>query len=255
MTLLRLFAASSLVYLFLILSRDFLHTSYVGDDTIIFAILKCLPIWILIGVARISSTPEPNSWFTWLVIFGLGFSSLGDFALALSDKWFVVGLAMFLVAHLFYIAAFGFPRKALHFARGLPFFALAAGLYYFLLLPKLPGVLVLPVAVYVSVISTMVWRAAARVGEGKKQEDAVRGRPRSVTEELVVKRPMGQEGSEWTAFIGAIVFMVSDLVLAVNKFVVPFQAASLLTMTTYYLGQVLIASSVNRKPLPKPKTT
>lgn len=203
---------------------------------------------------------QKNTKYTWLVILGLLFSSFGDFALALSeildsfgvkDLGFISGLSLFLIGHLFYVAAFGFSWNSLHVARAAPFYLFGAGVYYFALFPKLHPDLRIPVAAYITVITTMAWRAAARIGEGMKAEEKIR--PKSPTEKLVVKRKMGIEGSEWSGFIGAVIFVLSDLVLAINKFVFPFRAASLVTMILYYSGQLGIAGSVNWRPEVKTK--
>ena len=44
--------------------------------------------------------------------------------------------------------------------------------------------------------------------------------------------------------MGALVFVVSDSILAANKFVAPLPMAKYLIMVTYYSGQGLIALSV-----------
>ena len=43
--------------------------------------------------------------------------------------------------------------------------------------------------------------------------------------------------------VGALSFIVSDSILAVNKFVVPIPLAKPLVMVTYYLGQHFIAKT------------
>jgi uncharacterized membrane protein YhhN len=44
--------------------------------------------------------------------------------------------------------------------------------------------------------------------------------------------------------IGAILFLVSDSVLAINRFAKPFRAAEALLLTTYFAAQTLIALSL-----------
>ncbi len=46
------------------------------------------------------------------------------------------------------------------------------------------------------------------------------------------------------AFGGALLFMVSDTVLAFERFKGPFKASVLLVMTTYFCAQGLITASV-----------
>ena len=77
-----------------------------------------------------------------------------------------------------------------------------------------------PVAVYVTVIVVMGWRAAARAAGAAPM-------------------PSGE-----LALAGALLFMISDGVLAVDRFARPFAAADGAVMTTYYAAQTLIALSV-----------
>ena len=80
---------------------------------------------------------------------------------------------------------------------------LGIGLSLFLWLrPGIPPQLSTPVFIYVLVISTMSWRANARVFSRKS--GAI---------------------SQWMALFGAIIFMVSDLCIAIDKFYTPLSAA------------------------------
>lgn len=49
---------------------------------------------------------------------------------------------------------------------------------------------------------------------------------------------------------GAALFIVSDSLIAINKFLTPIPAASLFIMTTYYAGQFLICRGVIKKADP-----
>jgi uncharacterized membrane protein YhhN len=82
-------------------------------------------------------------------------------------------------------------------------------------MPHLPSDLVFPLAVYMTALTAMVWRAAARIGK--------------------------KEGGERCGFLGALLFFFSDIVLAFNLFVAPIPAADLYVMCMYYLGQCFIA--------------
>lgn len=48
---------------------------------------------------------------------------------------------------------------------------------------------------------------------------------------------------ERKAFLGALIFILSDSIIAVNKFYTPIPGAHFMIMLTYYLGQYGIASS------------
>jgi len=53
----------------------------------------------------------------------------------------------------------------------------------------------------------------------------------------------GSACSRKCGMVGALSFIVSDSILAVNKFVVPIPLAKPLVMVTYYLGQHFIAKT------------
>ena len=56
---------------------------------------------------------------------------------------------------------------------------------------------------------------------------------------LVLRRP-GLTAAAW----GAVLFLASDANLAINKFRLPFEAAPVVILGTYWIGQWLIARSV-----------
>src|SRR5947208_2189525 len=178
---------------------------------------KAMPIVLLAGLVATEPAPVGQA-YRWLVFAGL-LCSLGGDVWLLFPRGFVAGLASFLLAHLLYIAAF---------APGTPWNASA----WVLLAPSVLVCLVLlrhlwpllgrvrpPVAVYVSVIAVMGWRAAVRV----------------------TAAPAASGG---LALAGALLFMLSDGLLATDRFVRRFAAADAALMTTYYAAQTLIALSV-----------
>lgn len=180
-------------------------------------IFKPLTISLIILLAWVSGSHEPDRYF-WLIFAGLLFSAAGDVFLMLPRDRFVPGLVSFLFAHLLYIAAFSAPAGFLAAPwLALPFF-LGAGTLLFVLLPK-TGRLAVPVVVYSMALAVMGWQAATRWQQ--LQDDA-----------------------SFYAMIGAILFLISDGVLAFNRFVRRFLAAELLLLTTYFGAQYLIALSV-----------
>lgn len=146
------------------------------------------------------------------MLLGLLFSLAGDVFLMLrKEEFFVFGLASFLMAHVFYILLFT-ASNAFNVYRALPFL-IYSGVFFFILKDKLPGGLLLPVAVYSFVIAWMgVW-AANRVA-------GVR--------------------SYYLVLSGAVSFIVSDSLIAFGKFIHEIPYASFWIMTTYGLAQYLI---------------
>ncbi len=159
-----------------------------------------------------------------LLLAGLTASLVGDVFL-MFEGYFIAGLLAFLTAHLFYIA---------RLKRGVPWFAsrgallvtlgFGTGMFAFLAQGGLPAGLRLPVAVYVLVISLMGAQAIGRV--------------------WVLRGSAFGSAAGWVA-VGAVFFMASDTLLAINRFVQPLPLASLWVLATYYVAQMLIAAHVN----------
>ena len=140
----------------------------------------------------------------------LVFSLAGDVFLMLPGNYFIPGLASFLVAHIFYIALFRqgqgwFPSQA-----RLPLvLAVGAAMYAVIWGGLGDPVLKVAVAAYVTVISLMAAQAIGRA------------------------TVLGDAASRWVA-VGACIFMVSDSLIAINKFVTPVAMSSLWILATYY---------------------
>ncbi len=155
--------------------------------------------------------------YQYLILLGLLFSLSGDVFLMLPSDQFIGGLVSFLIAHLFYIAAFVNDAQT---AVGWVLIPLLiyGGIIYFYLSPHV-GKLKIPVVVYMLAILAMAWQAWSR---------------------WLVQNNTGA----LLALVGAILFVISDSVLALNRFRRPFKLARLLTMGTYYSAQWFIALSV-----------
>ncbi|XP_045148739.1 lysoplasmalogenase isoform X2 [Echinops telfairi] len=172
------------------------------------ALVKCLPVLSL--AAGLQALTPPGSTAT-LLKWGLLCSAVGDACLIWPDA-FLHGMVAFAAAHLFYLVAFGF--SPLRPGLLLPI-ALVSGLYLCFLLLHLPPDMTLPVAAYSLMLAAVLWRGLARGG---------------------------------SAGLGALLFTLSDAVLAWGTFVWPLPHARLMIMTTYYAAQALIALSVLEGP-------
>ncbi|GIK24861.1 MAG: membrane protein [Betaproteobacteria bacterium] len=174
---------------------------------------------LLILALALAFTPVRAD-YQWAIAAGLLFSTAGDIFLMLPRDRFVAGLASFLVAHLCYVGAFsiGVPFGAAPLL-WLPFFA-AGGLVLALVWPGLKPALRAPVAVYVIVIAAMAGQAAGRW---------------HMTGSVVAL----------AAAVGAGFFVVSDAVLAIDRFRWKFRAARAVTLATYWAAQLLIALSIS----------
>ncbi|UCD98742.1 MAG: lysoplasmalogenase [Chloroflexota bacterium] len=188
---------------------------YQGPALLIY-VFKPLTMIFIISIAVLAKEP-PSMRYKLAIIAGLSFSMLGDILLMLPVDLFLAGLVTFLLAQVIYIYAFRSGRAwRKKFIALLPLIIYGA-IIYVVLLPNLNG-LEIPVAGYILVILIMAWQAW-------DLWDVLRTR--------------------WAllAFLGALLFVVSDSILAINRFGEPFIAARALTLTTYFSAQWLISNS------------
>lgn len=181
------------------------------------ASLKIVPIAILAAVAMQRLTGLTRT----LSLIALTLSALGDLLLALDfPNQFTFGLGAFLLAQLTYTANFlrgarlndwGRRRSAL---RGVPLL-LAAWLLARLIVPQ-AGELAPAVLAYLLVITGMALSAAAH------------------------------RGNSALLFAGAVTFMVSDALIALNRFVTPIPMAGTAIMLSYYAAQAMLLYGVGR---------
>jgi len=158
----------------------------------------------------------------YLIIFALVFSWLGDVLLLLDKQFktlFIYGLIAFLVAHIFYIFYFWQIRKANN-PEKLPnplIFVVVAGYSLTLFAVVAPNVqnLLIPVAIYALIISTMLGASLAAFEFGKQAFAKI-------------------------CVAGTLLFLLSDSILAINRFVAPFEYAPIFIMLTYAVAQLLI---------------
>jgi uncharacterized membrane protein YhhN len=179
------------------------------------------PLSILF-VATALIQPHPiQSYYHW-VLAGLVCGLVGDVCLALKgNRAFRAGLISFLLGHLLYVVAFASLTKPSDWLTlGHLFIAAVSLVVFYWLRPHLGSMLV-PVCLYIVVISVMM--AAAWVA--------------FLNPELAPK-------GAWALFLGALCFYVSDIFVARDKFLKSQYLNRLLGLPMYYGGQFLIAFSV-----------
>ena len=165
-------------------------------------------------------TSGSNTPWVWLIA-ALGGSLAGDVFL-MFPGFFIPGLVSFLVAHLFYGALFKSGQAWLpHRGALAATLGIGVGMYAFLWAGGLPPALRAPVAAYVLVIALM---AAQAIGRATVLRD---------TPSLLVA-------------VGAGFFMLSDSLLATNRFVTPLPMAQFWVLATYYAAQALIVAGLLR---------
>ena len=152
-----------------------------------------------------------------LLAIGLGVSSLGDMLLDVqSANLFIPGLIAFLVAHILYAIRFYSqwqrPLRIWEKQRLLIALVLIYAASITLWLKPSLGALTLPVTIYVCAITIMVITA------------------------VIARTP-------WPVLLGALLFLVSDSLLAAGKFKGIFPYRDYLVWGTYFLAQYGIAQS------------
>lgn len=161
----------------------------------------------------------------WIII-ALLFSWLGDVLLMLqgdNSVFFLLGLSAFLLAHMCYILFFHFVRTRENVKSRWYLLPIVVVYYTFLISILSPGLgeMKLPVRIYGIVISFMFMLAMHM---------------------LFIKN----KGAGRWVMIGALLFVISDSALAINKFYQPFSAASVIIMLTYGMAQFFIIEGAAR---------
>jgi uncharacterized membrane protein YhhN len=177
------------------------------------------PTTALLALVAVLAPQPVSPVYQGAVVLGLLCSLAGDVFLVLPRR-FLPGLVCFLAAHTCYIVAFaqaaGLPESPLALAA---FAAYGAALLY-RLWPQL-GRYRLPVVGYCAVLLLMAATAHEQLLHGAGL------------------RP-------WLAFAGAVLFVLSDSALALDRFEDGGRRRQTLVLGSYFAGQLLIAATVHQ---------
>ena len=164
---------------------------------------------------------------TSFILLALALSFLGDVLLMfahLNDLFFITGLTAFLLAHVFYIRCFVnvLNSRKQKIYPGL--LAITIGILFLsvmlvLLIPHIDFLLRIPIIVYAITITTMLTISMSF---------------RNVLTSLHFNILLS----------GTILFVISDSLIAINKFYMPFSSSSFLIMITYIFAQFFIIHSL-----------
>jgi len=201
-----------IIILLLILLSVF--TKQTGREKL-FYIAKPLTMLFIIALPLLE-VREEYSTYAFLIMTGLIFSLLGDLFLLNPDRYFNNGLYSFLLAHILYILAFNQNVDSYCGAIALPILIYMVIVLRYLS-PRLGG-MKYPVIIYMVVISTMVYSAW--------------------------NNSMNFSSGINILLIGAILFAISDTVLAFNKFYKKFKLAEPIILSTYFIAQLFFAMSI-----------
>ena len=180
-----------------------------NNQKIVMMVTKPLLMPLLIALyLSFKQTILPN----WYYILALIFSLFGDvFLMFKSNNLFIPGLASFLIAHIFYILLFIKESKILRWPTLIILIVTIS--YLSFLKPYISNELILPVSMYCIVISLMGI--------------------------VAVNRKKSSFGYSLISF-GALLFIISDSLIAFNKFIENLPQSSFLIMSTYGLAQLFI---------------
>jgi uncharacterized membrane protein YhhN len=174
-------------------------------------VLKSIPMLslFLIVIRNVKATQG--------ILFSLGIICCmgGDITLDIDRvRLFMPGLIFFLIGHLFYVSVFlltfQYSRKNIIYA--LPIVIIFVVLS--VLFSSIPPAQRIPIQVYLCVISAMTILSSFT----------------KFTTKLV--------------FWGAVLFMISDIIIAINKFFFPIPYSTLYNIGIYFIAQFLLATSL-----------
>ncbi|MGN6212422.1 lysoplasmalogenase [Parafilimonas sp.] len=187
-------------------------------------LMPLLLVFFIAGIKNGASSVDKK--YIQPVCFALLFSFLGDVLLVKDGSlYFMLGIAAFLIAHIFYIILF---CRIQPFTRNNSVFILISGaaivgyvaLLDFLFWPKITQQsLAIPVVTYSMVLGAMLFTALNLINK--------KGVPKKIITSLV---------------FGAALFVLSDSIIAFNKFYLSTPVNGFYVMSTYCLAQFLIVN-------------
>ena len=207
-----------IILFFIILAADLIAVFLNNESWRYFTkplVVISLIVYFVLQTSSVQS--DLKKWILLALIFSLG----GDIFLLFESKgpvFFLLGLSSFLLAHIFYIVFFHFVRIRENIAGNI-LLLLVVVVYYTALMTILSPYLEslkLPVRIYGVVISFMLLLALHTGFITNKSAS-----------------PM--------MIIGAVLFIISDSLLALNKFYASFEYAGMGVMLTYGFAQLFIA--------------
>lgn len=196
-------------------SKNLLRLEYFAKP----AVMICLFFWLYSSTGLLGNT----FWFG----LGLLFSLAGDVLLISFERWFLLGLIAFLFAHIAYIT--GFMDEIVNITAWSLILAVFIAINVGRLLRRMVGAmrtkgenkLILPVIIYGTVISVMLYAAMS-----------------------TIFNPIWKTSASFFVSLGAFLFCASDAILAWNKFVSPVRNGRVWSISLYFLGQIGLIAGV-----------
>lgn len=174
-------------------------------------------ITISLAVVYLSAVKKPSFWY----ISALFFSFWGDTFLLFKDQFFLLGLVSFLIAHILYIKISSAYLKKIRITKiisaSIPFILVFGSIVLFI--KDNLGDILIPVIIYGIIISTFGTLTLLNYLQQKSTENL------------------------WL-FLGAVIFIISDSFLAINKFYEAREVYGVTIMITYIVAQYLICKAM-----------
>lgn len=192
------------------------------------------PLIVIFLIAYLINNGGFKGRFKKRVMTGLFFGLIGDTLLMFThvdELFFLLGVSSFLLGHLYYASAFytdfksGYTTKN-YFLVPTAIVTILVFITFFYLSESFLGEFEIPVILYGTAISLMVITAASRFGKINTI-------------------------SFYSIFFGAILFMISDCILAYDKFIQQFTYAGFAVMASYISAQYLITIGTIERRLKK----
>jgi uncharacterized membrane protein YhhN len=187
-------------------------------------IVKPLSTLLVITMAMLSFWQPTHNWtFSVWIVIGLLFCLGGDVALMfqVNIKAFRIGLVLFLLGHVAYSTVFTLFGIFSIWDIAVVGVLLILGLGFFRLLSPNLGSMKIPVILYMVIISIMLNRAFA-----------------------AFMNPSLAKTQGTLIVLGALLFYISDIILAANRFWKPWRYHRI-SLAFYYAGQLLLALSAH----------
>jgi uncharacterized membrane protein YhhN len=214
------------LYWFLFGLISLLHIIMLAIEQSMIAGLSKVFLMPLLTLFYFHSKEKPSK----LVMGGLLFCWIGDVLLLMQNTppFFILGLSSFLLAHFLYILGYRThqwikPTKTRKVILSLLLPVCIAGMGLIVYLFPYLQEMKIPVLLYAILLTTMVLVSIFRDGKTTSQ-------------------------SFWLVFIGALLFMISDSLIAINKFINPLPWSGVQIMLTYLTAQALIVHGLIAHP-------
>lgn len=179
--------------------------------------MSTIALIIVLAVTAALRDSNPSNLYSSFVIIGLCLSLLGDYFLMLPSDKFIQGIAAFFLAHILYIAAFLQNIK----------------------LEMHSPLLILLLLLFAAAYYSKIYKGIVREGGNLLQIAVI-----SYIAILGVMFYTAYLSNNISLTVGTLLFVISDALLAWERFIKPFPGSPEAITCTYFVAQYLIAMSI-----------